>query len=401
MSVRFPNLGLEFEYVPVSVRVFGFEITFFGILLAVGMLLGMIFVVLEAKRKKQDANLYLGMMISGLAGGFIGARFFYVLLFWSVYKTDIMKVFDTRSGGMVFYGGLLGGVLAAAIFCRIKKAAFMEMADVAVKGLLIGQIIGRWGNFFNRESFGEYTSNVLTMQLPLSNVRAGEVTPWMRENLVTIDNVSYIQATPLFLYESIWCLLLLLLLFVWNRRKLFAGEIFMRYLAGYGFGRFFIEWIRTDKMFLPGTDIAVNQAISAGLFLLFTVVVIVKRIMAKKRAALEKRRKARFYEEQQKAEKISEEELLPEEVTLMEKEKNNSEEKDSEGVVSEPEDSNNEVLKEEISQSQISSDEDSQEKASEGEISKDKIPTDSDRNTDEETQEKTQEENQEEKTEQE
>lgn len=377
MSVRFPNLGLEFEYVPVSVRVFGFEITFFGILLAVGMLLGMVFVVLEAKRKKQDANLYLGMMISGLAGGFIGARFFYVLLSWSVYKTDIMKVFDTRSGGMVFYGGLLGGVLAAAIFCRIKKAAFMEMADVAVKGLLIGQIIGRWGNFFNRESFGEYTSNVLTMQLPLSNVRAGEVTPWMRENLVTIDNVSYIQATPLFLYESIWCLLLLLLLFVWNRRKLFAGEIFMRYLAGYGFGRFFIEWIRTDKMFLPGTDIAVNQAISAGLFLLFTVVVIVKRIMAKKRAALEKRRKARFYEEAERvrSEKNSVDELLPEEVTLMEKEKSNSGEKVSEEKVSE----------------------DSQEKASEGEISKDKIPADSDRNTDEETQE----ENQEEKTEQE
>lgn len=377
MSVRFPNLGLEFEYVPVSVRVFGFEITFFGILLAVGMLLGMVFVVLEAKRKKQDANLYLGMMISGLAGGFIGARFFYVLLSWSVYKTDIMKVFDTRNGGMVFYGGLLGGVLAAAIFCRIKKSAFMEMADVAVKGLLIGQIIGRWGNFFNRESFGEYTSNVLTMQLPLSNVRAGEVTPWMRENLVTIDNVSYIQVTPLFLYESIWCLLLLLLLFVWNRRKLFAGEIFMRYLAGYGFGRFFIEWIRTDKMFLPGTDIAVNQAISAGLFLLFTVVVIVKRIMAKKRAALEKRRKARFYEEAERvrSEKNSVDELLPEEVTLMEKEKSNSGEKVSEEKVSE----------------------DSQEKASEGEISKDKIPADSDRNTDEETQE----ENQEEKTEQE
>lgn len=377
MSIRFPNLGLEFEYVPVSVRVFGFEITFFGILLAVGMLLGMVFVVLEAKRKKQDANLHLGMMISGLAGGFIGARFFYVLLSWSVYKTDIMKVFDTRNGGMVFYGGLLGGVLAAAIFCRIKKAAFMEMADVAVKGLLIGQIIGRWGNFFNRESFGEYTSNVLTMQLPLSNVRAGEVTPWMRENLVTIDNVSYIQATPLFLYESIWCLLLLLLLFVWNRRKLFAGEIFMRYLAGYGFGRFFIEWIRTDKMFLPGTDIAVNQAISAGLFLLFTVVVIVKRIMAKKRAALEKRRKARFYEEAERvrSEKNSVDELLPEEVTLMEKEKSNSGEKVSEEKVSE----------------------DSQEKASEGEISKDKIPADNDRNTDEETQE----ENQEEKTEQE
>ncbi len=320
---------------------------------------------------------------------------------------------------MVFYGGLLGGVLAAAVFCRVKKAVFMEMADVAVKGLLIGQIIGRWGNFFNRESFGEYTNNVLTMQLPLSNVRAGEVTPWMRENLVAIDNVSYIQATPLFLYESIWCLLLLLLLFVWNRRKLFAGEIFMRYLAGYGFGRFFIEWIRTDKMFLPGTDIPVNQVISAGLFLLFTAVVIVKRIMAKKRAALENRRKARFYEEQQKAEEISEEELLPEEVTLMEKEMNNFEE-----TVSESEETNRrkarfyeeqqkaeeiseeELLPEEVTlmekemnnfEETVSESEETKEEVSECETSKDEIPGDNDRNEDGDIQE----ENPEEKTEKE
>lgn len=314
MSIRFPNLELNFEYVPKAIRIFGFQITFFGILLTLGMLLGIVFVVLEARRRKQDTNLYMGMIISGLLGSFVGARLFYVIFSWSMYKSDITKIFDTRSGGMVFYGGLLGGILAAAVFCHVKKASFMEMADIASMGLLIGQIIGRWGNFFNRESFGEYTSNILTMQLPLANVRASEVTPWMRENLANIDGVSYIQVTPTFLYESIWCFVLFIILLAWSHKKLFSGEIFMRYLAGYGFGRFFIEWIRTDKILWPGTDVAVCQVISAALFVFFSMVVVVKRIMAKKRAALRKHRRERIYEEEREKEErkdLSEQEEEP------------------------------------------------------------------------------------------
>ncbi len=325
MSIRFPNLELNFEYVPKAVRIFGLQITFFGILLTLGMLLGIAFIVLEAKRRKQDTNLYMGMIISGLLGSFVGARLFYVIFSWSIYKSDIMKIFDTRSGGMMFYGGLLGGILAAAVFCHMKKASFMEMADIASMGLLIGQIIGRWGNFFNRESFGEYTSNILTMQLPLANVRASEVTPWMRENLATIDGISYIQVTPTFLYESIWCLILFIILLAWSHKKLFAGEIFMRYLAGYGFGRFFIEWIRTDKILWPGTDVAVCQVVSAVLFVFFSMVVIVKRIMAKKRAALRKRRRERIYEEESKSVHAEDNGDLQEEEDLLENTETSSE----------------------------------------------------------------------------
>lgn len=301
MSIRFPHLGLELDYVGKSLHIFGFEITIYGILIAVGMLLGIAFVVLEAKRHNQNQDMYLDMVIFSLVAAVIGARLYYVAFSWSLYKGNMLQIFNTRSGGTAIYGGILGGVLAAVLFCRIKKAYFWQMADTASMGILIGQIIGRWGNFFNRESFGEYTDSLFAMQLPLSAVRASEVTTQMRENLVTIDGISYIQVHPAFLYESLWCLLLFVLLLVWRRRKRFHGEIFMRYLAGYGVGRFFIEWLRTDQLLFPGTKIAVSQIVSALLFIIFGVTVIVRRAMVKKRAELRKRRREEAYEAEEKA----------------------------------------------------------------------------------------------------
>lgn len=301
MSIRFPNIGLDLSYVPKSIHLFGAEITLNGMLIALGMLLGIAYVVLEAKRKNKNPNHYLGMIITGLITAFVGARLFYVAFSWNLYKMNIMEIFRTRSGGMAFYGGLFGGLLGAALFCKIRKLPFAEMADTASIGIVIGQIIGRWGSFFNRESFGEYTTGKLAMQLPLSSVRAGEVTSLMRENLVTIDGVSFIQVSPVFLYESAACLLLLLVLLAWKRRKRFHGEIMMQYLVWYGLIRFGTEWLRTDKILLPGTQIGVSQIISAVLFLGVGLVAFVKRSMAKKRAILQKRRRERIYEEEERA----------------------------------------------------------------------------------------------------
>ena len=301
MSIRFPNLGIDLDYVGKSIHIFGFEITIYGILIAVGMLLGICFVVLEAKRKNYDQDRYLDMMIFSLIGAVIGARLYYVAFSWNLYRGNLFEILNTRNGGMAFYGGLLGGVLAAAIFCKIKKQSFWAMADIACMGLLIGQIIGRWGNFFNRESFGEYTDGLFAMQLPLSAVHTGEVTALMRENLETIDGISYIQVQPAFLYESLWCLLLFIVLLALRRRKRFDGEVFMNYLAGYGLGRFFIEWIRTDSLYWPGTRIAVSQVVSAFLFVFFTLVVLVRRTMVKKREEIRKRRREAFYQEEAEA----------------------------------------------------------------------------------------------------
>ena len=202
MSIRFPNLGIELENVVRSVHIFGYEITIYGMLIAVGMILGISFVVLESRRRSQEPNLYLGMILASMAVGVVGARLFYVVFNWPLYHGNIREMANIHSGGLSFYGAIFGGAAGGALFCKIKKLQFTKMADTACIGLLIAQIIGRWGDFFNRESFGEYTDSYLAMPLPLASVQSSSVSAAMRENLVVIDGVNYIQVHPVFLYES-------------------------------------------------------------------------------------------------------------------------------------------------------------------------------------------------------
>ena len=302
MSIRFPGLNLLFSYVPRSFRIFGMEFTIYGLLIAAGALLGMGLVTLEAKRNGEDQNKYLDMTIISLAASVAGSRLFYVIFSWELYRGNISEIMNLRNGGYAFYGGLLAGILAAAIFCRIMKMSFWQVADTASLGILLGQIVGRWGNFFNRESFGEYADLPLAMQIPISAVRSGEVSGTMRDNLLTINGISYIQVQPVFFYESLWCLLLLLLLLTLRRKKRYDGELFMIYLAGYGLGRFFFEWIRTDKLYIPGTKIGISLVISAALFIIYAPTVIVRGVMAQKRAAIRIRRRKALIENPQEKE---------------------------------------------------------------------------------------------------
>ena len=304
MSIRFPGLNLILSYVPRSFQIFGMEFTIYGILIAVGALLGMGMVTLEAKRNNENQNKYLDMMIVSLLVSVVGSRLFYVIFSWELYRENLRAVLDLRNGGYGFYGGLLAGFLAAAIFCRIAKLNFWKIADTASLGILLGQMIGRWGNFFNRESFGEYTDLPWAMQIPVSAVRSGEVSGAMRDNLLTINGISYIQVQPIFLYESLWCLLLFLLLMAMRRKKKYEGELFMIYLAGYGLGRFFFEWFRTDKLYIPGTKVGISLVISAILFAVFMPVVIIRRVMAQKRDTIRRQRRKRFLDESVKEKKM-------------------------------------------------------------------------------------------------
>ena len=321
MSIRFPGIDLILSYVPRSFQIFGTEFTIYGVLIAVGAFLGMGLVTLDAKRNGQDQNKYLDMMIISLLAAVIGSRLFYVAFSWDFYKGDIRAILDFRNGGYAFYGGLAAGILAAAVFCRIVKMPFWKMADTVIPGILLGQAIGRWGNLFNRESFGEYADLPWAMQIPLSAVRSGEVSGTMRDNLLTIDGISYIQVQPVFLYESLWCLILLCILLTLRRKKKYEGEICMIYLAAYGFGRFFFEWMRTDKLYIPGTKIGISLVISAVLFIIFAPLAIVRGVMAQKRAAIWKHRKRVFADIRQEKtsghqdDKIPEKEMLPDERT--------------------------------------------------------------------------------------
>ena len=210
LSIRFPNISAYFEGMNKSFTVFGFEITVYGILVAVGMLLGLAVIMLQVRKHKENPNLYLGMVLVSLIGGLIGARLYYLAFSWEAFSgkpwTELINI---RGGGLAIYGGIFGGALAGFIYCKIRKVSFGQMADTVSIGLLTGQIIGVWGNAFNREAFGEYTDSLFAMQIPLESVHSSAVTKQMRDNLVMVLDEPFIQVHPLFLYESIWCLCLL------------------------------------------------------------------------------------------------------------------------------------------------------------------------------------------------
>ena len=207
----------------------------------------------------------------------VGARIYYVIFSWSNYKDNLGEILNIRNGGLAIYGGIIAGVITVFVYSKITKMKFLQIADTVCMGLAAGQIIGRWGNFFNREAFGEYTNNLLAMQLPVSAVRKNEITSAMWNHVVTIGGVEYIQVHPTFLYEGLWNFMVLLFLFWFRKRKKFEGELFFCYLAGYGVGRFWIESLRTDQLLLPGIHVPVSQMLSAVLVIVSLSVIICKR----------------------------------------------------------------------------------------------------------------------------
>ena len=185
-------------------------------------------------------------------------------------KDDLLSIFNTRGGGLAIYGAVIGAFLTAFIYCRVKKVSFLRLCDTGVVGLILGQVIGRWGNFMNREAFGEYTDNLFAMRLPIDAVRQHEITETMWAHVS--EGVNYIQVHPTFLYESVWNLVLLCLLLLYWKHKKFEGEIAILYFGGYGLGRCMIEGLRTDQLLLPHTNLAVSQ-ILAGILVVFAIVV--------------------------------------------------------------------------------------------------------------------------------
>lgn len=273
-SISFPNLGIYLENVGKSIDVFGFEIAFYGIIIGIGVMAGILMAAAEAKRTGQDPETYYDLALYAVVFSVIGARVYYVIFSWDQYKNDLLSVFNIRQGGLAIYGGVIAAVITVFIYGRVKKIPFTKLADTAVLGLILGQIIGRWGNFFNREAFGEYTDNLLAMRLPLDAVRSSDVTEFMIEHVEILEGVSYIQVHPTFLYESLWNLGVLLILLWWRKRKKFEGEIFLLYLFGYGVGRFWIEGLRTDQLLIPGVGLPVSQVLALVLVVVSSIIIV-------------------------------------------------------------------------------------------------------------------------------
>ena len=289
MDIAFPNLGLYLHNVPKSISVFGFEIALYGIMIGIGAIAGFYLSLHVSRKDKLDTEYLWDCIVFGLIAGIIGARIYYVIFAWEYYKDDLWQIFNIRNGGLAIYGGVIAATLEIYIFTRIKKISFTRFMDIVVPGITLGQIIGRWGNFFNREVFGTYTDNLLAMRISYMcpYLRTRDIDESIYSGLVE-SGMEYIQVHPTFLYEGMLNLILLIGMLLYRKHKKFNGEILLLYLGGYGIIRAFVEGIRTDRLLIAGTGIAVSQILGVALFVFALIADIFVRIKIKKNAAVEK-----------------------------------------------------------------------------------------------------------------
>ncbi|MEG1458003.1 MAG: prolipoprotein diacylglyceryl transferase [Acetivibrio sp.] len=276
VNIEFPNLGVSLQNVQSGFDVFGFRIAFYGIIIAIGMISGYLMAEWQARRTGQNPDLYLDLALIAIPVSIICARIYYVIFSWDLYKDNLLEVFNIRNGGLAIYGGVIGGVITAFIFSKVKKVNFGLIGDTACLGLITGQIIGRWGNFFNAEAFGGYAGNsLLAMKLPWNVAKSNmSLSSALAMEQYVVDNGILVH--PTFLYESLWNLILLVLLIIYSKHKKFDGEIILLYLVGYGLGRFWIESMRTDQLLLWNTNLPVSMALSALLVVISGVTIFVK-----------------------------------------------------------------------------------------------------------------------------
>ncbi len=276
MDIAFPHLGIYLKNVPKNFQIFGFTIALYGVLIALGLLLALTLISHIANRTGQKGEDYWDIGMWVMAFGIIGARIYYVVFAWDNYKDNPIEVFHIRGGGLAIYGGVIAGFATLFVITRIKKMNFLLAGDTIMYGLLVGQIIGRWGNFTNREAFGQYTDGLFAMRLPVAAVRSNEITESIAAHMS--DATNYIQVHPTYLYEGMWNLALLCLMLLYLKHKKFVGENILFYLGGYGLGRFFVESLRTDQLHFMGTDIAVSQVLGITLFAFAVITDVIVRI---------------------------------------------------------------------------------------------------------------------------
>ena len=286
-SILFPNLGIHLKNVGQFIDVFGFEIAYYGMIIGTGVIAGILLAAYLAKKTGQNPDTYYDLAIYEVIFSIIGARLYYVIFSWDVYKDDLLSIFNLREGGLAIYGAVIAAVITAIVYAKTKKISFWVLADTGAPALILGQILGRWGNFFNREAFGEYTNSLFAMQLPVEAVRSADITEKMWKNIVEIEGVQFIQAHPTFLYESLWNVCVLAFMLWWMKRKKFEGEIFLIYLLGYGVGRSWIEGLRTDPLLIPGTSVPVSQVLALVLVITSAVLMYVKGKKSKDAVASE------------------------------------------------------------------------------------------------------------------
>lgn len=259
--VKFPYLGWSFTINRVALQIGSFKIYWYGVIIMTGMLLAVLYAYKSSKRYNVDRNKLFNCVFVGLISGIIGARLYFCIFRWDYYSQHLDEILSIHEGGLAIYGGIIGALLGGLIVAKIQKMKFMPILDISMMGFLIGQGIGRWGNFMNQEAFGTPTN-----------------LPWA----MLSEGTDGVAVHPCFLYESLWCLLGFALIHFYSKyRQRYAGEVFYMYLAWYGFERMIVEGLRTDSLYLPfqiaGVDIRVSQVLSALLFVI-GIILLIKNI---------------------------------------------------------------------------------------------------------------------------
>ncbi len=260
--VQFPGLGIELDINRVAFSIGSFHIYWYGILIALGLLLALLYAYFNARHFDVDRNKLFDCVIVGIITSIIGARAYYVIFRWGeYYSTHPAEIIDIRDGGIAIYGAIIGALIGGLTMAKIRKQKFLPILDITMIGFLIGQAVGRWGNFFNQEAFGVKTDTLFRM---------------------VSENTGGVAVHPCFLYESVWCALGVLFLHIFNRKfQKYHGQIFYLYLIWYGAERMVVEGLRTDSLYLPfqiaGYDIRVSQVLSLVLVIVGIILLIVNR----------------------------------------------------------------------------------------------------------------------------
>ena len=245
--ISFPNLGITVDPSPVAFTVLGKDIYWYGIIIAGGFLLAVLYMMYRAKTFGITQDDVLDLVLWAVPIGVLCARLYYCVFYWDLYRDNPISMLYIWEGGLAIYGGIIGGAITVLVLSRVKKIPPLVMLDNAAMGVIIGQILGRWGNFMNREAHGSVTDSFFKMGLVDA---AGKVTYYH----------------PTFLYESVWNLVGCIGLHFYCKKRKFDGEVFLLYVAWYGLGRAWIEGLRTDSLYLFSTGIRVSQLVAAVSF---------------------------------------------------------------------------------------------------------------------------------------
>ena len=276
-AVSFPGLGFEFQVGREAFTIFGIDVYWYGLIIAVGIVLCVVLAMLHCKKQRFTQDLVSDIIIVAIPCAIVGARLYYVACEWDMYKDDLKSIFDTRAGGLAVLGGIIAAVIGVWVMCRVKKIPFAKVVDFGIVYVPLGQAIGRWGNFFNQEAFGTTTDLPWGMTSP-------EVVSYLKANCPYLD--SSLPVHPTFLYESLANFALFFILMLVRKYSKHDYETACTYMIVYGVARFFIEGIRTDSLYFMNTGIRTSQLVSFIMVLVGLVYICYANIKNTKKSEL-------------------------------------------------------------------------------------------------------------------